>query len=449
MQATSGRGVVLAGLLSFAVLAGCTASNDTSTTPGTGTGSSSVGQAPNPSTSTPSASTGSTAPSTATAPSTGTDAPAPTASGPVPPAVLAFSPASGSTQVSPTAPVQVTVSHGTLTAVSLTNAAGTTVAGSLSADKATWLADEPLGYGKDYELATTVHATDGKTIVKSASFSTVTPDNVTMPYLDTTAGLSIKDGATYGVGMVVSTQFDEPIRDKAAAEKALTVTTTPAAVGSWYWVNDQEVHWRPRSYYAAGTKVTVKAAVYGKNLGNGLYGEADQSIHFTIGQKHVSIADDKTHHVKVYFADKLVRDMPTSMGKGGTQQIHGRTISYWTQRGTYTVIGHDNPKIMDSRTYGLPLDKGGYLEPVNWATRISTDGVYLHELLTTLRQQGHRNMSHGCLNLNTANSKWFYKSSLIGDVVQVEHTGGAPLEVWQNGDWSLSWASWVKGSALH
>jgi hypothetical protein len=52
-------------------------------------------------------------------------------------------------------------------------------------------------------------------------------------------------------------------------------------------------------------------------------------------------------------AAKRVRDMPTSMGRGGAQVVKGRTITYWTPSGTYTVVGHANPKLMDSTTYGL------------------------------------------------------------------------------------------------
>jgi len=33
--------------------------------------------------------------------------------------------------------------------------------------------------------------------------------------------------------------------------------------------------------------------------------------------------------------------------------------------------------------------------------------------------------------------------------VQVKNTGGPALQVWQNGDWSVPWAQWVAGSALH
>jgi hypothetical protein len=35
-----------------------------------------------------------------------------------------------------------------------------------------------------------------------------------------------------------------------------------------------------------------------------------------------------------------------------------------------------------------------------------------------------------------------------GDVVEVHNTGGPPLKVSQNGDWTVPWAEWRKGSAL-
>jgi len=273
---------------------------------------------------------------------------------------------------------------------------------------------------------------------------------MTMPDIETTGRQALQSGATYGVGMVVSVHFDEAISNKAAAEKTLKVTTSPVQQGGWYWMDDQNVHWRPKVYYKPGTKVSVSAKVYGKQVSPGLYGQADAGASFKIGAKHISISDDKTHTVKVYYNDKLVRSMPTSMGQGGyVQGVHGQ-ISLWTMPGTYTVIGHANPVLMDSSTYGLPVNSPkGYKEYIYLATQISTDGIYLHRLDSTVWAQGNTDTSHGCLNLNKDNAQWFYDHSVIGDVVQVKNTGGPALQVWQNGDWSVSWAQWVAGSALH
>ena len=194
--------------------------------------------------------------------------------------------------------------------------------------------------------------------------------------------------------------------------------------------------------------MTAKADVFGKTVGGGLYGEENTSASFTVGDAHVSIADDDTKQVQVFDNGQLTRTMPTSMGMGGSETVNGRTITFWTQRGTYTVLDKANPVIMDSSTFGLPVNSRlGYKESINYATRISTDGIYLHELDSTVPEQGNTDTSHGCLNLNESNASWFYDFSVPGDIVQVINTGGSPLTIGQNGDWSVSWAEWQAGSA--
>jgi hypothetical protein len=51
------------------------------------------------------------------------------------------------------------------------------------------------------------------------------------------------------------------------------------------------------------------------------------------------------------------------------------------------------------------------------------------------------------LNLNADNAKWFYNFAVPGDVVEVNNSGGPPLKLAQNGDWTLSWDQWRNGSA--
>ncbi|MDT4961182.1 MAG: hypothetical protein QOF87_829 [Pseudonocardiales bacterium] len=375
----------------------------------------------------------------------------PTSAPAAPDAVITAAPAAGAL-ISPVQPVTVAVVAGKLTSVQLVNPEGKSVPGKLAADGSSWRNAVELGYSKTYTLTAVAENADGRPATKKTKFTTVTPGNMTMPYLQRPGGYSLDNGATYGVGIVPVVHFDESITDKKAAEKALSVKTVPSAQGSWNWIDDQNVHWRARSYLAAGTKVTVTAKVYGVQVGAGLYGQADASTSFKIGAKHVAIADDKTHLVKVYFNDKQVRAMPTSMGRGGyVDGKGGLKIALWTMPGTYTVLGHENPAIMSSDSYGLPANSpAGYApEKIYWATKISTDGIYLHELTTTIWAQGNTDVSHGCLNMNTANATWYYQHSVAGDVVKVINTGGPALQVWQNGDWTVPWATWVKGSALH
>lgn len=382
--------------------------------------------------------------------SAGADGPIAEAAPPpgAPPAMTVL-PAPGAVDVDPLGNMTVTATAGTLRDVRMVNEQGDRIVGIVTPDNTVWKPGIPLGYGRTYTITVTGAGTDGRVATQVSTFSTLTPRNQTKVYLTTTAGTPLLDGGTYGIGTVVVAHFDEPITDRAAAQRRLSVTTAPRVAGSWYWLDNQNAHWRPQHYFAPGTAVSAEANIYGVPVGDGLYGQEDTRVAFTIGAAHVSIADDNTKQVSVYDNGELVRTMATSMGMGGSETIGGQTISFWTQRGVYTVMDKANPVIMDSSTFGLPINSRlGYRETITYATRISTDGVYLHQLDATVWAQGNTDTSHGCLNLNADNAIWFFNFSQPGDIVEVRNTGGAPLRVWQNGDWSMSWEDWLKGSAL-
>jgi lipoprotein-anchoring transpeptidase ErfK/SrfK len=363
--------------------------------------------------------------------------------------VVTITPGPNARSADPLGHVSVTVASGTLTDVHMVNEQGRAIPGIMTPDNTSWKPAVPLGYGRTYTLTVASRGSGGAPATQVSSFSTLTPGNQTKVYLNTTSGSTLQDGRKYGIGTVIVAHFDEPITDRAAAERGLVVTTTPAVNGSWYWLDNQNAHWRPGHYFAPGTAITAEARIYGVRVGDGLYGQEDSRVSFTIGDSHVSIADDTTKQVSVYQNGALVRTMPTSMGMGGTQKIGGQTLSFWTPPGIYTVMDKANPVIMDSSTFGLPINSRlGYRETIKYATRISTDGIYLHQLDSTVWAQGNTDTSHGCLNLNADNAKWFFDFSQPGDVVEIRNTGGAPLQLWQNGDWTTPWDQWRTGSAL-
>lgn len=365
------------------------------------------------------------------------------------PPSISFSPGLNARNVDPVSPVEVKADSATLTDVRMVNETGKVIEGVMTPDNTVWKPTAPLGYGHTYTLNASGRGADGGVLNQVSSFSTLQPSNQTKVSFTTTSQAALRDGGSYGVGTVIVAHFDEKISDRAAAERQLKVSTNPAVDGSWFWVDGQNAHWRPRHYYAPGTTVTAEAKIYGIALGDGLFGQDDTRVSFRIGDAHVSIADDATKMVTVFNNGALVRTMPTSMGMGGTETVGAQTISLWTPSGVYTVLDKGNPVVMDSSTFGLPKNSRlGYRETINYATRISIDGIYLHQLDATVWAQGHTDTSHGCLNLNGDNAKWFYEFSVPGDVVEVRNSGGPPLQLAQNGDWTLSWDQWRDGSAL-
>ena len=169
------------------------------------------------------------------------------------------------------------------------------------------------------------------------------------------------DGEVVGVGQPVAVRFDENIPNRLAAQKAITVTTNPPVEGAFYWLNNREVRWRPAQYWKPGTTVDVAVNTYGVDLGDGLFGQENVTTHFTIGDEVIATADDNTKTLTVRRNGEVVKTMPISMGKNSTP----------TNNGVYIVGDRFSHMVMDSSTYGVPVNSpNGYRTEVDWATQI-------------------------------------------------------------------------------
>ena len=52
--------------------------------------------------------------------------------------------------------------------------------------------------------------------------------------------------------MPIIVRFTAPVKDRAAVEAALSVTSSKQAIeGAWSWVSDEEVHFRPKEFWPA------------------------------------------------------------------------------------------------------------------------------------------------------------------------------------------------------
>ena len=96
---------------------------------------------------------------------------------------------------------------------------------------------------------------------------------------------------------------------------------------------------------------------------------------------------------------------------------------YPTKSGVHVVSDKAPKIIMDSATVGIPRNSAdGYYETVFWDVRISNSGEFVHAAPWSVGDQGHVNVSHGCVNVSTADAEWFYNYSQVGDVVTVVGT---------------------------
>jgi len=379
---------------------------------------------------------------------TATAASAVPAAKPTPP-LLGVSPFDGSDEINPLYKPVVDVVDGKITSVSLTDDWGDEVEGALADNGTSWSPKGRLNFARSYTMTVNSKSNGGVPLSRTTTFDTLAPDNYVHPYIEVQGGFAPNPDVRYGVATIIQAHFDEAITDKVLAEKNMLVRTEPPVAGSWNWISDTVAQWRPEHYYAPGTKINVDLNVFGLKLGQGLYGQTDAHATINIGAAHLAVANDITKQVSVFDNGRLVRTMPTSMGRGGTTIVAGKTFHWWTPPGIYTVLDKGEVVTMNSATYGIPVGTAdSYNRKIGWATRISTDGVYLHELNDTIWAQGNTNLSHGCLNLSTEHAKWYFDFVQPGDPVEVRYTGGPPLDVAQGGSWSVPWKDWAKGSAL-
>jgi lipoprotein-anchoring transpeptidase ErfK/SrfK len=346
------------------------------------------------------------------------------------PAQVRIVPAAGATGVAPGEPVTVTAQGGTLGDVAVT-AAGEALAGKFSADRTTWTSTGRLAFGTRYQVVATAKNAAGQEARQASAFATAKPAAQVFP------AVSPLRGTTVGVGMPIRVYFDAPVTDRKAALAKMAVHTSVPTEGAWRWFSDTEVHWRPKVYWKAGTQVVLTTELYGVKLGPGVYGgaKADRRIDFTIGRSHVSVADARTHRLKVYVDGKLTKNFPASLGKA----VKGQH----THSGVHVVTDKQRSMTMDSTTYGLALDAGGYQTKVEYATRISNSGEFVHAAPWSVAQQGRANVSHGCINLSPANAAWFFGIAQPGDVVDVV---GTPVRLSTREtdvpDWNVPWSQW-------
>lgn len=332
--------------------------------------------------------------------------------------------------------VRLNVTKGVLSSVQVTSTEGA-VEGTMSSDKLSWQSTSRLQPGATYKVRGVAVDDQGREKRYEAKFRTqVLPmDKQTYP------SFFPQPGSTVGVGLPVIVRFDIPVTDRDAIQKHLKVTSKPAQVGGFHWISSREVHWRPKTYWKPGTKVTVVADIDSIPAGNGVFGQVSRTNNFTIGRSMISKVDMKNHTMKVFKDGKLIRTIPITTGE---------QPKFTTRSGTKVIIEKFRKKRMNSETVGIPVDSAdGYdLDNVEYAMRLTYSGEFVHAAPWSVGSQGRANVSHGCTGLSTENAGWLYENTIVGDVI--EYTGTTKMMTLENGfgDWNLPFGEYVQDATL-
>lgn len=341
---------------------------------------------------------------------------------------LWIAPAPGTVDRSPQAGITVTAWGGRIASVAV-RTGGDAVTGSLNAAGTLWHSTWALDVSQRYTVTATAVSPTGQRVTRTSTFRTFTPA--------TTFTAMIVEGAgqTYGVGMPVVLEFDRPIADRAAVERALQLRTSRPVVGGWYWdpscrIAPTCLYFRPQHYWQPGTVVSFVGHFNGVEAAPGVFGNHTLTQSFRIGRSLTVLVNTSEHYMNVYRDGRLFAHWPISSGRPGDD----------TPNGTYVTIEKANPVDMVGPDYNIE---------VPWSVRFTWSGDYLHDAYWSVGEQGFENVSHGCVNMSPTDAEIFYRMAVPGDPVTV--TGSPRAGTWDNGwtVWFLSFRRWLRGSALH
>ncbi|MER5811995.1 Ig-like domain-containing protein [Streptomyces sp. NPDC002033] len=356
-------------------------------------------------------------------------------------------PAGARTETLPTdagGPLEIalaTARAGSLTDVTVQDGHGRHLAGALARGGGHWRNTEPLRAGEYYTVRVGAQDGGGTPVGVTLAFRTAPPaDGGRL-----TAEFGPGPGA-YGAGEIVTAALSHPVPGadadaRARVEAALQVTSEPQVEGAWHWVDDSTLHFRPRTYWPAHAVVRVRSGLDGVELGDHRYGGPSEPLEFTVADRIEAVTDSAAHEMTVRRNGRVIRTIPVTTGKAG----------FLTRSGIKVVLGKEPKVRMRGDTVGIQKGtKEFYDLPVQYATRVTWSGEYIHAAPWSVESQGEENVSHGCTGMSTEDAAWFFDTVREGDIVEVVNSGGERMPPFANGfgDWNMDWAAWTEGSAL-
>lgn len=286
----------------------------------------------------------------------------------------------------------------------------------------------------------------------SGSTSPTAPSTTAAPNKKVHLSSLENDGTTWGVGMPIIIFAKPAPTDSTEFTKNVTVTVNgQPANGYWYWEKSGvqpgalEGHYRPEHYWPANAAIEAKFNLAGKSAGKGLEFDGKlTSISIKTGDLHRSVVNAEAKRMDVYDGANKVKTIPVSLGAATTPTYNG--VKVVMQK------GEADPKTGAPRKDGAVRMVGTgahhYDEIVDWSVRVTNSGEYVHAAPWNSKI-GLLSTSNGCTNLFTADAKWFYGFSQLGDIVEYVGTNGTKMPSWDGyGDWNVPWSTWKQGGEL-
>ncbi|MFC8571280.1 Ig-like domain-containing protein [Streptomyces sp. NPDC057245] len=357
--------------------------------------------------------------------------------------VIRIAPGDGDKAVPPDEELTVRVPDGRLESVKVLrsqDARETEVAGRISEDGRSWRPDDRrLALAAKYTVDAVAVDGGGHRSARHTTFTTKVPGERFIAYV------APENRSVVGTGMIVSLEFNREITDRAAVERAVSVTAEPATDIRPHWFGKDRLDFRPEQYWKPGTEVTVDLRLRDVEGAEGVYGLQDKTVSFTVGRSQVSRVDALRRTMEVRRDGTLLATVPITAGAPTTPTYNGRMV----------ITELLDVTRMNSRTVGFG---GEYDIPdVPHAIRLTSSGTFLHgNYWAPADTFGRANVSHGCIGLRDVKggagetpAGWFFDRSLVGDVVEVVHSKDRTVAPDNGlGGWNMNWKKWTAGSAV-
>ena len=253
-------------------------------------------------------------------------------------------------------------------------------------------------------------------------------------------------GTVVGVAYPITAKFSAPVIDRAAAEHHMHVYVNKLfSKGAWYWRNSTTAMFRLAGFWPGHATIEVRLTLAGVEVAHSptlsYVGDASTTRTHVIrtDRSLVAMVDGIKDRFTVVVDGKVVAVFKTSLGKK----------DFETRSGIKAVMEKYALRHMTSVAAGITNPNDQYDLQVPWAVRITPTGEFVHGAPWALARLGRYNGSHGCTNLNVADSHWFFDNVIPGDPVV---TTGTPrtMDYWNGtgAPYNMPWATWLAHSAL-